>query len=1041
MYASKEAFIRDNAYLLVHHDPPDLPSLANTPRNAYLVLELANSSRGHRLGVNGLAIDSDNAILYSGGRDGVVCAWDLGLDLSPNAAPISKPLPTTFKAQTLAHTHWINDICLAANNTALVSASSDMMVKVWRPDSAEEGAEPATIGQHADYAKCLASPGPSSDWVASGGLDRKIHLWDLNGGGSKLDIDVRGESVAEKGSVYALACASSGSVIASGSPESTVRLWDPRTGKEVTKFVGHTDVLRSVLISDAGDTVLSASSDSTIKLWSVTAGRCMYTFSMHSQSVWSLFSEDPKLGVFYSGDRAGLVAKTDMRGSLDEMDDGLSLAVARESGGENGGGGILKLVAAGDHIWTATSSSSINRWPNTNLDEVAVPDVWRHHHHHHRHGSVASKHRHSSIHSVTSGQTPPTQGRKDIPSQSFLRLSNTANFPPPLVSRGSDTNTITSLGTRRQATEVLEAGVEPIHHLPEETVEGQCGLLKSKLLNDRRRVLTTDSVGEVVLWDLIRCKPIQNFGKSNIEDAEPTVNTLEAVAPWCSVDVSNGNLTVVLDPFNCFDAEMYADELAADEPFEFREDQRINLGKWILRYLFDKLIDEEVKRDESYRARLNEHVDRRLAQNRANRPASIEIPPAHMNGWRESDSSVTTPRANGSNNPMTPGLGIALATPAPLNSVLENTTSPASPAVNRLSIPGNRPSVDKEDYFSTPIMQADAPKPPATIAVAPETPAENPADAKEKEAANGKSPSTPFGRFRMTFGTKKLGRSASSTAEKPALTEEQKAAATEAGDNSENSSNHEKEVDDCFLGAVQRARNRYDAQLTDQAERYIETQLCPSLSSETPLLKLPAGLKVIIQEETSGGSVEVYRGTIESTGEDTDAIEGKGPLWLGDALLLNQLPVKDPVKISFILHPWQDSLPPIATPDGNNRLNANRMLRVKKILAYVAERIDPQDPENPDPDALKPEEYLELYCNDQLLPHNMSLATLRAHIWKGGNDIVLYYKANGRKEIPIPPPPELEPSESLDTAETAAAAAAEPAASAAAPGTPHPDAQ
>ena len=33
----------------------------------------------------------------------------------------------------------------------------------------------------------------------------------------------------------------------------------------------------------------------------------------------------------------------------------------------------------------------------------------------------------------------------------------------------------------------------------------------------------------------------------------------------------------------------------------------------------------------------------------------------------------------------------------------------------------------------------------------------------------------------------------------------------------------------------------------------------------------------------------------------------------------------------------------------------------------------------------------------------MSLATLRAHIWKGGNDIILKYKANGRKEIPLPP--------------------------------------
>ena len=41
----------------------------------------------------------------------------------------------------------------------------------------------------------------------------------------------------------------------------------------------------------------------------------------------------------------------------------------------------------------------------------------------------------------------------------------------------------------------------------------------------------------------------------------------------------------------------------------------------------------------------------------------------------------------------------------------------------------------------------------------------------------------------------------------------------------------------------------------------------------------------------------------------------------------------------------------------------------------------------------------------QLLPITMSLATLRAHVWKGGSDIVLHYKGNGRKEIPMPPPP------------------------------------
>lgn len=55
---------------------------------------------------------------------------------------------------------------------------------------------------------------------------------------------------------------------------------------------------------------------------------------------------------------------------------------------------------------------------------------------------------------------------------------------------------------------------------------------------------------------------------------ERVVNTREAVAPWCSVDSSSGNLSVVLEPYNCFDAEVYADELELEEPVEFREDQR-----------------------------------------------------------------------------------------------------------------------------------------------------------------------------------------------------------------------------------------------------------------------------------------------------------------------------------------------------------------------------------------------------------------------------------------------------------------------------------
>ena len=75
------------------------------------------------------------------------------------------------------------------------------------------------------------------------------------------------------------------------------------------------------------------------------------------------------------------------------------------------------------------------------------------------------------------------------------------------------------------------------------------------------------------------------------------------------------------------------------------------------------------------------------------------------------------------------------------------------------------------------------------------------------------------------------------------------------------------------------------------------------------------------------------------------------------------------------------------------------MLRAKKILAYVAERIEaPPSPAAPTAEGetavppeppeekelgpqLKPEEYLELYCQGIRVDPNMTLATLRVHLW------------------------------------------------------------
>lgn len=426
----------------------------------------------------------------------MVCAWDLNLDLggtsgaaTDHGADKKLKTTTTLRAQTQAHTHWINDIVLAQNNSALVTASSDLTVKVWRPHSEEPNAQPQSIGEHTDYVKCVAMPPADmgANWVVSGGLDRKLCIWDLNGGGKTLEIDVRGEEKSEKGSVYSLCVGRN--IMACGGPEKTVRLYDVRSGERVSKLVGHLSNIRSILIDEAGDRILSASSDKTIKMWSVKGGRCMYTFTMHEESVWALYSEDPQLSTFYSGDRSGIVAKTDVRGSVDDMDDGLSLAIVQEHSS------IHKVVAAGGNIWTATPQSSINRWEDIDMsDGINLPEPFKRD----RSTSTASA---KNPQAATNGEVTK---RREVSAGAVLRISNTASFP----SRGIiDPETLT-LGEQTRKTSVVEESpeldIKPIHQLPTETIEGQCGLLKHKMLNDRRHVLTLDTAGEVLMWDLIK---------------------------------------------------------------------------------------------------------------------------------------------------------------------------------------------------------------------------------------------------------------------------------------------------------------------------------------------------------------------------------------------------------------------------------------------------------------------------------------------------------------------------------------------------------
>jgi len=493
----------------------------------------------------------------------------------------------------------------------VISCSSDMTVKLWRPHSADQGI-PATLGNHADYVKCLASPGDTSEWVASGGLDRKIILWDINGKGEIQRIAVGEDSQGPKGSVYALG--TGGGILASGGPEKVVRIWDPKSGKRITKFVGHTDNVRSILLSDDGRTMLTASSDTTIKLWSLATRRCLHTFTMHADSVWALYSLHPRLEVFHAGDRGGLVTKTDIRGVCD-IDDAECVAVYKEHHG------VTKIVGVGNRLWSATSSSSINRWLDTpDWDPVPLSG-----------GTIRHRSSSASRHRPTGASSPP---HPIIPAQAFLRLTSvhdTILQMGPISYKDQDVASVFTAAPPSPQQHVRHLPEEP-HHIvpvredPDATIAGQHGLIKHILLNDRRRVLTLDTSHTVALWDIIECKHLQSYGTTDIYEVEKQVNSNENIPNWCTVDTRIGSITVMLDERSAFDAEIYRDEMG----YKDETDQRINIGKWVLRYLFANLIEAELAKDRELMRTLQYEADERRKKEEEDSlwdPLHINIPP------------------------------------------------------------------------------------------------------------------------------------------------------------------------------------------------------------------------------------------------------------------------------------------------------------------------------------------------------------------------------------------------------------------------------
>lgn len=556
-------------------------------------------------------------------------------------------------SSNFTHTRLCSFCSFSRDQNWVASGSFDKSIKLWDLNRASStGPEPLITLKPPDSTGSKSSVyaiavDPAGSVIASGTPERVIRTWDPRSGKRTAKLvghtdNIRAILISEDGKYASCLCfypekkTNCHHQLLTGSADASVKLWSLSAQKCIHAFTHHTESVWSLFsshpslevfysgdrsglvcrvdveaasdISEGECVVLSQSSDGVNKIiamddqlvWTASGSSNVARWKVPPRRNTRLQlynSPSPELSAAPSLDTPGLSGHRKHSASID------TFATARTYTPPPG----TRVSAPSIHgsVADTDGEDTLHGIPYKSMVRlISANEAFTPYVPHGRDPEIATLYSAASVMSV-----PRLDGRPHMPSV-LQQASSFGNTSPmrsdTLIVSVEGTPALYPINSARNEYEDREVAseAEPLLGTPDHVVQGNTGLVRSIILNNRMHALTVDTAGEVAVWDIIRAICLGKFLKDDVsvashsdsrstssDDSDKTPSPREAleavreriegqavVNSWSSVDTKMGLLTVHLND-RCFEAEMYADEAGYSPEKNFGDEMRCKCSR------------------------------------------------------------------------------------------------------------------------------------------------------------------------------------------------------------------------------------------------------------------------------------------------------------------------------------------------------------------------------------------------------------------------------------------------------------------------------